>query len=328
MRQYTRLNISEREEISRHLALNDSIREIAQIFNRSASTISREIRRADMTLSSYRASAAHRDATQKALFQKKQPKLEVNPCLRTYVIKKLRDRWSPKQIAKSLIFDYPNDMSMRVSAETIYAYLYVRPRGRLKRRLTAFLRQRHKNRRSHGKDRKSTNPIQDYISIDLRPPDVNSRKVPGHWEGDLIMGAMNRSAIGTLVERTTRFTILVKLKDKDSASICQAFARKLNQLPPEFKKTLTHDQGQEMVAHSLITQKTKIRVYLAHPHSPWERGTNENTNMLVRDFYPKGTDFSKISSKRLKRTQDLLNGRPRQVLNWHKPVEVFNQLLR
>ena len=135
-------------------------------------------------------------------------------------------------------------------------------------------------------------------------------------------------AIGTLVERTTRFTLLVKLKNKDATSVCQAFSRKLNRLPPEFKKTLTHDQGQEMAEHDLITQKTKIKVYLAHPHAPWERGTNENTNYLVRDFYPKGTNFLKISSRDLKKTQDLLNERPRKVLNWHCPKEVFNQMLR
>lgn len=327
MGQYTRLSLTEREEISRCLILNYSIRQIGRTLNRSASTISREIRRVKMNPLSYRASIAHHHAHRMACIQRITPKLQSNDRLHRYVVKHLKNRWSPQQIAKSLNFDYPNDMSMRVSHETIYAYLYVRARGSLKKRLIAFLRQRLKNRRNH-QSRKSTRPIQDYISIDLRPPEVNSRKVPGHWEGDLIMGAMNRSAIGTLVERTTRFTILVKLKDKDAASVCQAFARKLNRLPPEFKKTLTHDQGQEMVAHSLITQKTKIRVYLAHPHAPWERGTNENTNMLVRDFYPKGTDFTKISAARLKRTQDLLNGRPRKVLNWHKPVDVFNQLLR
>jgi IS30 family transposase len=328
MKQYNRLNMTEREEISRYLALNHSIRWIALALGRSASTVSREIRRVNMTKPTYRASKAHQNAQQMALIRKKPLKLETNDRLLNYVTHHLQDHWSPEQIAKSLFFEYPNDMSMHISAETIYAYLYVRPRGLLKKRLVAFLRQRHKNRRSIGKKRKATNPIQDYISIDLRPPEVDARKVPGHWEGDLIMGAMNRSAIGTLVERTTRFTILVKLENKDSASVCQAFARHLNQLPPEFKKTLTHDQGQEMTEHALITQRTEVKVYLAHPHSPWERGTNENTNMLVRDYYPKGTDFSKITEEDLKKTQDSLNGRPRKVLNWHKPVEVFNELLR
>ena len=328
MKKYTKLNMKEREEISRYLALNYSVRNIALMLNRYASTISREIRRTQMTKLTYRASTAHQHARRMASIQRKQPKLQVNSRLRDYVIKCLEDRWSPEQIAKSLVFEYPNDMTMRVSHETIYTYLYVRSRGLLKKRLIAFLRRRHKNRRSRNKSRKRSNPIQNYISIDLRPPQVNSRKAPGHWEGDLIMGAMNRSAVGTIVERTTRFTILVKLKNKDSVSVCQAFAKELNRLPPEFKKTLTHDQGQEMVEHQLISQKTKIKVYLAHPHSPWERGTNENTNMLVRDFYPKGTDFSKISDKNLKKTQDLLNGRPRKVLNWHKPVNVFNKLLR
>jgi IS30 family transposase len=328
MFQYIRLTIIEREEISRNLTLNIPIRQIAQILNRSTSTISREIRRINMTQSSYRASVAHQDARRKASIPRKQPKLGGNSPLRTYVITKLEEHWSPEQIAKSIISEYPDDMSMRISHETIYAYLYVRPRGLLKKRLIAFLRRRHKNRRSRDRNRKPTNPIQDYLSIDLRPPEVDMRKVPGHWEGDLIMGAMNRSALGTLVERTTRFTILVKLQEKDSASVCESFSRELNRLPPEFRKTLTHDQGQEMVEHQLITKKTKIKVYLAHPHSPWERGTNENTNMLVRDFYPKGTDFSKIAEEDLKKTQDLLNGRPRKVLNWHKPADVFNQLLR
>ena len=329
MKYYNRLSMSEREEISRYLALGYSLRGIGRALNRSASTISREVRSDHMSACSYRAVAAHRRARRLASMQRIQPKLEKNIKLRNYVLRCLtKKRWSPQQIAKSLALQYAKDMSMRVSSETIYAYLYARPRGLLKKRLIRFLRQRHKNRRIRRKDRKTTYPIQEYVSIDLRPPEVHARKVPGHWEGDLIMGAMNRSAIGTLVERTTRFTLLVKLKNKDATSVCQAFSRKLNRLPPEFKKTLTHDQGQEMAEHDLITQKTKIKVYLAHPHAPWERGTNENTNYLVRDFYPKGTNFLKISSRDLKKTQDLLNERPRKVLNWHCPKEVFNQMLR
>jgi IS30 family transposase len=325
MKKYQRLNMSEREELSRYLAANYSYRQIASILHRSPSTICREISRKHMTRINYRANSAYHQALSLSKVIRKPRKLDVNPKLQRVVIEYLQLRWSPEQIAKRLKIMYPNDMSMQISHETIYAYIYVHPRKHLKRQLFYHLRRKHKYRRVRNKERKRSCPIQDFISIDDRPPEVNSRKIAGHWEGDLVQGSMNKSAIGTLVERKTRLTLIVKLKNKDARSVREAFAGKLNRLPTALKKSLTYDQGQEMAEHKIFTQDTKIRVYFAHPHSPWERGTNENTNALIRDFFPTGTDFSKISSKQLKRVEDLLNDRPRKTLGFYTPKEMFTK---
>ena len=325
MGHYQRLSLSEREELSRYLAMNYSYRQIAGILGRAPSTISREICRRNLNRSNYRAIAAHNYAQRITHTSRKPRKLDVNIQLQQCVIEYLQLRWSPEQIAKRLKILYPNDMSMHVSHETIYAYIYVHPRRHLRRQLLYYLRRKHKYRRLRDKNRKKPRPIQDFISIDERPPEVNSRKIPGHWEGDLIMGAGNASAIGTLVERTSRITFLVKLKGKDAVTVRKAFTRKFSHLPEKLKRSLTYDQGQEMAEHALFTKKTKIMVYFAHPHSPWERGTNENTNALVRDFFPRGTDFSKITAIQLKKVQGLLNDRPRKVHNWYTPREVFTK---
>jgi IS30 family transposase len=242
------------------------------------------------------------------------------------VITYLQKRWSPEQIAKKLRILYSDDMTMHVSHETIYAYVYVHPRQHLRRQLLFYLRRKHKYRRIR-KVRQKTYPIQDYISIEDRPQEITDRKIPGHWEGDLIMGPGNRSALGTLVERTTRWLLLVKIKSHDATSVRHAFTHKFSHLPTRIKHSLTYDHGQEMAQHKAFTQRTKIQVYFAHPHSPWERGTSENTNMLVRDFFPRGTDFSKISSRELKKVQNLLNDRPHKTLNWNSPNEAFAQIV-
>jgi len=325
MTTYKRIDISEREEISRYLALSYSCRKIARILGRPTSTISREIKRNQNTKHEYRAVIAQSQTRRRTKNCIRKRKLDSNHCLLQYVKKHLEKRWSPEQIAKSLIIRYPDDMTMRASHETIYAYLYVHPRGYLKRRMVQQLRRKHKNRRIQSKERKKTSPVQDYISIDERPAEVKTREVAGHWEGDLIMGKMNKSAIGTLVERKTRFTLLVRLQKKDSPTVCNAFEEKFNHLPRKLKKSLTYDLGTEMAGHKKFTQKTKIQVYFAHPHSPWERGTNENTNALVRDFFPRGTDFLKITEQQLQEVQDLLNDRPRKILNWHTPHDVFTK---
>ena len=212
---------------------------------------------------------------------------------------------------------------MNISHEAIYTYLYALPRGQLKRELITYLRQRHRFRRPRNRQRLKSKPIQDIVSIEERPPEVADRTIPGHWEGDLLMGHSNSSALGTLVERCTRFTLLVPLKAKDAIAVRRAFSQELNTLPQQLKRSLTYDQGQEMTEHRLFTDQTKIKVYFAHPHCPWERGTSENTNGLL----PKGTDFSKISRRQIKHAQKLFNGRPRKVLNWSKPADVFCQLL-
>jgi IS30 family transposase len=244
------------------------------------------------------------------------------------VFEYLAKNWSPEQIAKRLILLYPRDMNMHISHETIYSYLYVLPRGELKREITACLRRHHNHRHHQRKDRQKSCPIQDYLSIEERPAEVADRTIPGHWEGDLIVGKLCTSAIGTLVERTTRMAFLVKLENRYARHVRKAFAEEFKHLPKGLKKTLTYDQGQEMAEHKLFTQETNISVYFAHPHAPWERGTNENTNALLRQYFPKGTDFTKISKERLKMVQDELNDRPRKTLGFYTPHEKFAELLR
>lgn len=327
MNLYNRLNVNEREELSRMLAMNYSLRSIARAIQRAPSTLSREISRNVTDRQLYRAMPSENRAARLTHKKRKPRKLSVNFKLRCTVFKLLAQRWSPEQIAHHLLRCYPNKPDMQISHEAIYTYLYVLPRGSLKKELIAFLRQRHNVRRPRSRKRLKPNPIQDIISIEERPQEVADRTVPGHWEGDLLVGAGNASALGTLVERVTRFTILVPLKAKNAASVRKAFARELKSLPLALKQTLTYDQGQEMREHRLFTKQTKIKVFFAHPHSPWERGTNENTNGLVRQFFPSGTDFNKISRREIKQVQNLLNGRPRKTLNWCMPSDVFSGLL-
>lgn len=219
---------------------------------------------------------------------------------------------------------------MRISHETIYRYLYVLPRGTLRQTLIKALRQERKYRRKQkrGNTEEKRGKIADMLSIEERPREVADRSVPGHWEGDLIVGLHRKSALGTLVERTTRYTLLVPLgRDKSAVAVRKAYARAFRSIPGELKKTLTYDQGKEMLEHRRFTIDTGIQVYFAHPASPWERGTNENTNGLIRQYFPKGTDFSKVSRYRIKRVQRRLNDRPRAVLDYEKPDEVINRLV-
>ena len=267
-------------------------------------------------------------ASRRTRLHQKKRKLDTNECLREFVFNHLNMRWSPEQIAKKLKLLYPLDMTMHISHETIYSYLYVWPRGELRKVILKCLRRRHKYRRRYGKGRRKSHPIQDFISIEERPKEVADRIVPGHWEGDMIMGHNNASALGVLVERTTRIIFLVRLKNKDAQSVRIAYARKFKCLPESLKRSLTYDNGQEMAKHKLFTKDTCIQVYFAHPHSPWERGTSENTNGLIRQFFPRGTNFNKVSLKEIKEAQGLLNGRPRKVLNYLSPDEVWTKLLR
>jgi len=322
-----RLNLMEREELSRMLAAGHSLRATAQALHRAPSTLSRELIRHRACPVTYRAVPAHQRAQRSAHHPRKPRKLAVHPRLRSAVLTLLARRWSPEQIAHGLPQRYPDDPTMRISHEAIYTYLYVLPSGALKRELARYLRRRHRFRRPR-KVRLSSRPIQDLISIDLRPAEVADRTVPGHWEGDLLVGHANASALGTLVERTTRFTLLVPLTAKDALTVRQAFAREVRTLPTQLRRSLTYDQGPEMREHRLFTKQTKMKVYFAHPQCPWERGTNENTNGLLRQFFPKGTRFQQVSRAEIKRVQVLLNDRPRKVLNWHSPAHAFHQLLR
>ena len=327
MSRYLRLNIREREEISIQLVSGSRVRAIAQNLNRSPATISREIKRSCFQRENYRAIAAQKYANKYLYKTSNNRKLDKNIRLRKFVSYHLtKKRWSPEQVAKRLKILYPNSMDMRISHESIYNYLYVFPRSLLKKEIISNLKLHH-NSRKHRISRHKSCPIQDYLSIEERPAEIANRIVPGHWEGDLVMGANNKSCIGTLVERTTRFTLLVKLKERDATTVRKAFAKEFNYLPKELKRTLTYDQGQEMAHHKLFTKETDITVYFAHPHSPWERGTNENTNSIIRRFYPKGTDFSKVSGANLKYTQELINDRPRKIHDFYTPNEVFHKLL-
>lgn len=263
--------------------------------------------------------------------QGRKSKIKANPELKKFILARLKLRWSPKQIAEELKTLYADDNHMRVSHETIYSHIYVLPRGALKKELLSYLRQQKTYRRRKGKNRPRNDEkrghIPEMISIEERPKEVASRIVPGHWEGDLILGKWKRSALGTLVERTTRTTILVPLAGKDAESVRQSFAREMKHLPQEMKLSLTYDQGVEMSQHKQFTKDTAVKVYFAHPGHPWERGTNENTNGLIRQFFPKGTDFHQVSKREIKHVQRLLNGRPRRALGYRKPYEVFNELI-
>ena len=327
MAQYRRLSFMEREELSRMLAAGYSLRATAQALHRAPSTLSRELIRQRACPVTYRAVSAHPWALRRAHQSRKPRKLAVHPHLRAAVFRLLALRWSPEQIAHGLLQRYPGDPTMRISHEAIYTYLYVLPRGTFKRELARYLRRRHRFRRPR-KVHLSSRPVQDIISIDERPAEVADRTVPGHWEGDLLVGHANASALGTLVERTTRFTLLVPLKAKDATAVRRAFAREVRTLPTQLRRSLTYDQGQEMREHRLFTKQTKMRVYFAHPQSPWERGTNENTNGLLRQFFPAGTQFDRVSRRAIKRAQAMLNDWPRKILNWHSPAHAFHQLLR
>src|SRR3989338_4772532 len=329
MEQYKRLGEEEREEISRQLVAHVSLRSIARSLGRDPSTLSRELGRNGGVRERYRASAAQRRADRWAATPRKPRTMHVNPQLRNDVLIHLRTRWSPQQIAARLMREYPEDMTMRISHEAIYAYVYVLPRGALRKELIGYLRQHRKQRGKRvRKSEDARGKIPRMISIEERPAAVADRTIPGLWEGDLIVGPKNQSAMGTLVERTTRWTMIVSLgKRHDAVTVRRAFARKLRKLPKELARTLTYDQGKEMSEHERFTVDTGIQVYFAHPHSPWERGTNENTNGLIRQFFPKGADLSMVSRREVRKVQDLLNGRPRQVLQFATPTEAFQELL-
>ena len=327
---YKRLDAEDREAISRGLASGLNYREIARRLGRSVSTITREVKR-NYGSSLYRACAAQRKADKYSGYRRGgQRKINKYPKLQDYVEAKLRLAWSPDEIARRLRLDYAQDMIMQISHETIYQYIYVLPRGELKATLIRGLRQEHKYRHSR-KDKSSDDEkrghISDMLSIEERPKAVAKRTVPGHWEGDLIMGKNKKTAIGTLVERVTRYTMIVHLKAKDAQSVRKAYATALQKLPQALARTLTYDQGKEMSDHKRFTIDTGIKVYFAHPSSPWERGTNENTNGLIRQFFPKGTDFADVSPHEIRKVQSLLNDRPRKVLEYRTPNEVFNQLV-
>lgn len=326
---YQRLSFEEREEICIFSCLGFSTREIGRNLGRNASTISRELNRFDWDNHGYRPILSQRDSNRQASERRGgKRKITGHPKLKRVILSKLKEFWSPEQIAEYLKRQYDSE-NMHVSAETIYTYLYVLPRGKLRLELTNCLRRQHKKRRVRGRSAKGqTSNLEDMLSIEERPKSIAQRTVPGHWEGDLIIGgAAAQSALGTLVERTTRSVILVPLKNKSAKEVRIAFAKEIKKLPAQMRLTLTYDQGREMAQHKLFTKDTKMKVYFAHPRSPWERGTNENTNGLIRQFFPKGVNFRQVSRVEIKRVQHLLNGRPRKTLGFRTPYEAMAALL-
>lgn len=322
MKKYVRLTFQERVKIETYYNLGWSLTEIGTKLCRDKSTISREISRFPFT---YNAQKAQTVAERKSRLHNLGRQLDENARLFNLVYRFLKKRWSPQQISTYLKRKYAGSPDMQISHESIYTYIYLLPRGELRKELISYLRQKKKSRyqRKGINDRRGTLP--DMVSIEERPVEVEDRSIAGHWEGDLLMGKRHKSAIGTIVERKTRTVILVKLKGKDANTVRKAFEREFRTLPKQMKKTMTYDQGYEMAEHKLFTKNTRMKVYFCHPASPWERGTNENTNMLIRDYFPKGTDFSKVSRKELKRVQYELNERIRKTLNWESPLDVFEK---
>ncbi|MFT5797369.1 MAG: IS30 family transposase [Candidatus Azotimanducaceae bacterium] len=317
------LTLPEREEISRGRITKMSLRAIAQSLRRSASTISREVNR-NGGAKNYRAALSDAAAWDRSE-RPKLCKLVGNDYLCRAIWAKLRRKWSPQQIAGWLMREHPNDEGKRVSHETIYRSLFIQTRGVLKKELLMHLRATRSMRRSHHATlkRSGIGKFNDAISISERPAEVEDRAVPGHWEGDLIAGSGN-SFIATLVERHTRFVMLAKVGNKDSHSVIQALIKQSRKLPKELYRSLTWDRGCEMAGHKAFTLATDIDVFLCDPHSPWQRGSNENTNRLLRQYFPKGTDLSIHSQAKLSAVARQLNERPRRTLGYATPAERFN----
>lgn len=323
MNGYKRLTYEDRVKIELLVKQGFKPAGIARLIGRHRSTVQAELNRFPR---SYTAAKAQAQASAQAGSRNRGRKLEMNSKLLKYVRAKLELRWSPEQISRQLRADFKKDKRMRASHETIYTYIYLLPRGELKRELISYLRQGKKSRyRKPNKTTERRGKLPNIISIEERPALVAKRSVAGHWEGDLIVGKGHKSALGTIVERKTRAVIMVPLRKKDALSVRKAFEKELARLPKQMRKSLTYDNGHEMAEHSLFTSRTKMKVYFAHPNSPWERGTCENTNGLIRQFFPKGTDFNKVSRREIKKVQKMLNERPRAVLGYRTPKDVFQE---
>ena len=318
------LTMSEREEISRGVVAGHSIRSIAVSLGRAASTVSREINR-NGGRECYRACNADQAAWDRA-HRPQRCKLVENRALARIVAKKLKRLWSPEQIAGWLKRTYPDDENFQVSHETIYCSLFIQARGALKKELLQHLRRKRVMRRSRHHTQKTNDHgrITDTVSIRERPASIEDRAVPGHWEGDLICGPRN-TQIATLVERHTRYVMLVKVDSKDTETVINALIKQAHKLPSELYKSLTWDRGKELADHKRFTLATDIDVYFCDPRSPWQRGSNENTNGLLRQYFPKGTDLSVHSQAKLSAVARQLNERPRKTLDFETPAERFNQ---
>ena len=320
-RKYSHLSALEREGICLGLQAGLKTGEIARKLNRAPSTISREVKR-HAGPGGYVAVLAQRQAVKCAARPRRRRRL-CDHQVSGYVIEGLNEGWSPEQIAARMRQDYPDDLTMRISHETIYAGIYLIPHGELRRSFLAALRQSHAKRRQNGRSLNKRGKLIGMTPISERPAEVADRLVPGHWEGDLIRGRANGSSVGTCVERTTRLLILVKMDGQDATRARQSFVRKLSRIPASLRKSLTYDQGHEMAQHKRLSQSLSLKVYFADPHSPWQRGSNENTNGLIRQYLPKGTDLSVYSQRQLNEIAERLNNRPRRVLDWLTPNEAW-----
>ncbi len=323
-KKYKRLTLKERVVIETLLQENKTKSYIAKKLNRSRSTITREIKKWG---ENYSATLANWNAKDDYLNKRNKDKINTYDRLKIFVYRGLLNGWSPEQISGRIKLKYPNDTIMSISYEAIYTHIYAHRQARLNRKLIALLPyKKTQRRRANAKSKRGTK-IKDQTSIDDRPKHIETREEIGHWEGDLIVGKGQKSAIGTLVERKARYTFIIKLKSRKSSIVRKGFAKELNQINTLFTKSLTYDNGMEMAEHKQFTNHTNMPVYFAHPYSSWERGTNENTNGLIRRFFPKGTDFKKITEKQLKVVQNKLNNRPRKVLGYKTPNEVFQSEL-
>jgi transposase, IS30 family len=322
-----RLSMAEREEISRGLVGGESLRAIARRLGRSASTVSREVS-ANGGPKRYRACSADRAAVRR-MGRPKCSKLVACPRLRVVVEEKLELRWSPQQISGWLEGEFPDDPEMRVSHETIYLSLFVQSRGALRKELTRYLRSGHTTRRPRGHTvMNGQGQLRGALNIRERPAEADDRAVPGHWEGDLLMGK-RMHAMATLVERKTRFVMLIALPNGHVADVvADALAAKIVELPEQLRRSLTWDQGKEMAAHARFSVKTGVPVYFCDPRSPWQRGSNENTNGLLRQYFPKRTEIAHYTQADLDDVAAELNGRPRQTLGWKTPSQALDEALR
>ena len=320
----TRLTLNERIKIETLIKEKRSKSYIAKTLNRSRSTIGDEINRWFGTSQFYNAELAHFYARIINNTKRNKDKMTLYPRLKLQVYKGLLSGLSPEAISGRLKVVYPEEGSMQISYESIYRHIYEHPQGKINKKLIKLLT-RKKTRRRKGKKRQGhREKINNGISIENRPLHIENREEAGHWGGDLIIGVKQKSSIGSIVERKSRYTLLVKIKDRKSKTVCKAFTKKLKSEPVGLRKTMTYDNGSEMAEHKFISENTGIDIYFAHPYSSWERGTNENTNGIIRRFYPKKTtDFNTISDDQLMALQQRLNNRPRKVLGYYTPNEIY-----
>ncbi len=321
----SRLTHKERVQIETLLVEKKTKSYIAKTLHRSRSTISREVNKwVSNKTDKYDAELAHWNAKDNYLNKRNLDKISSYSLLKIYVYRGLLSDWTPEQIAGRIKEDYPNNPIMRISHESIYRHIYTRPQASLNRKLIKLLVRKKARRNLIKKRRGGGSKIINQVSIDSRPKHIELRKEIGHWEGDLVIGKNHKSAIGTIVERKSRYTLIVKLESKKANEVAKEFSKILNKLNPVFKKSMTYDNGIEMARHEKITKKTGMKIYFAHPYSSWERGTNENTNGLIRRYLPKGTNFNEITLSQLEYIQEKLNNRPRKIIGYKTPTEMMN----